>query len=181
MSDGSNDDRLSAGVSRLRGRGRYDDLIEKGLMYIGGVALFGGIIAILIGWFGASHTPNVFEQIPYMISGGLLGLRLIFVGGSFYFSYWLTRMVRENRESREEAVRAYRTMSEMAELLAAVIRDDEAAASNGDGRFVATAGGTMYHRADCSIVAGRSDLRHVSPDESGLQPCRMCNPVPATT
>ena len=74
----------------------------------------------------------------------------------------LRRMVRENRESREEATRAYRTMNEMAELLAAVIRDDEAAAANGDGRFVATAEGTMYHRPDCSIVAGRTDLRRVS-------------------
>ena len=173
MSNGSNDDRLED-PHLANGSG------EKGLMYIGGVALFGGIIAILIGWFGASHTPNVFEQIPYMISGGLLGLGLIFVGGSFYFSYWITRMVRENRESREEAVKAYRTMSEMAELLAAVLRgeDEEGASSNGEGRFVATAEGTMYHRPDCSIVAGRSDLRRVSPEESGLEPCRMCNPVP---
>ena len=181
--NGSGDDRLSKGVSGLRGRGRYDHLIERGLLIVGGVALFGGIAAICIGWFGASHTPLVPEQIPYMISGGLLGLGLVFVGGFFFFSYWLTRMIRENRASREDAQQAYRTMNEMAELLAAVLRDDdeEPAPSNGEVRVVATPGGTMFHRPECPVVAGRTDVRRVSPTEPGLEPCRMCEPVSATT
>ncbi len=29
-----------------------------------------GVVAIVLGWSGASRTPFVFEQIPYMISGG---------------------------------------------------------------------------------------------------------------
>ena len=181
MKDGSDpNDRLTSGVSKLRRRSRFDENIEKVLLYGGGVALFGGISGIVIGWFGASHTPNVFEQIPYLISGGLLGLGLVFAGGFFFFSYWLTRMIRENRESRDEAARTYRTMNEMAELLAAVLREDdeEPASGNGDGRLVATPEGTMYHRPDCSIVAGRTDLRRVSPGEADMEPCRMCNPVP---
>ena len=173
------DDRLSAGVSKLRGRGRYDHLIERALLIIGGVALFGGLAAIIIGWVGASHTPNVFEQIPYMISGGLLGLGLIFIGGSFYFSYWLTRMVQENRESRQEAQKVYRTMNEMVELLAAALREDdeEPGTANGELKVVATPGGTMFHREDCPIVADRTDVQRVSPTDPGLEPCKMCNPV----
>jgi hypothetical protein len=167
-------------VSGLRGRGRYDHLIERGMLYVGGVALFGGLAAIVIGWFGASHTPNVFEQIPYMISGGLLGVGLVVAGGFFFFSYWLTRMARENRESRDDAQRVYRTMNEMAELLAAVIREDdeEPVSNNGESRVVATPGGTMFHRPECPVVAGRTDLRRVSPSEADLEPCRMCAPVP---
>jgi hypothetical protein len=177
------DDRLSAGVKGLRGRGQYDHLIERGLLIGGGVALVGGLAAICIGWFGASHTPNVFEQIPYMISGGLLGLGLVFVGGSFYFSYWLNRMVHENRESREEAQRTYRTLNEMVELLAAALREDdeEPATGNGELRVVAASGGTMFHRPECPVVAGRKDVRRVSPTESDLEPCRMCEPVAVST
>jgi uncharacterized membrane protein (DUF485 family) len=36
-----------------------------------------GIAFILLGWYGAAYTNIVSEQIPYVISGGLLGLGLI--------------------------------------------------------------------------------------------------------
>ena len=175
----TDDDRLSRGVRGLRGRGRYDHLIERGLLIVGGVALFGGLAAICIGWIGAAHTPLLPEQIPYVISGGLLGVGFVLVGGFFFFSYWLTRLIRDNRESRDEAQRAYRTMSEMAELLAAVLREDDEdlPPSNGEVKVVATPDGSMYHRPECPVVAGRKDVRRVSPSEPGLEPCRMCNPV----
>jgi len=176
------EDRLTEGVSKLRLRSRNDQIVERFLMIGGGVALLGGFVAIVIGWFGTSHTALPFEQTPFLISGGLLGLGLIFAGGFFYFGYWLTRMVRETRESREEANKAFRTMNEMVELLAAILREDEtttSAAGNGQA-FVATVGGSMFHRADCVVVAGRRDLRKVSGDEQGMEPCRLCNPAPAS-
>jgi hypothetical protein len=88
-------------------------------------------------------------------------------------------MVRETRESREEAAKAFRTMNEMAELLASVLREEEhvGAVPSADGRFVATQGGTMFHVPTCAVVAGRRDLRKVSAEEPGLEPCRMCNPL----
>ena len=41
-------------------------------------------------------------QIPYVVSGGLLGLGLIFLGGFLYFGYWLALLVRDGRARREE-------------------------------------------------------------------------------
>ena len=40
-----------------------------------------GLALIVLGWYGAAHTPYLFEQVPYLISGGLLGLGLAVVGG----------------------------------------------------------------------------------------------------
>src|SRR5438128_2494785 len=40
-----------------------------------------GIVLVLLGWYGAAYTNILTEQIPYLISGGLLGLGLIIVAG----------------------------------------------------------------------------------------------------
>jgi len=176
------EDRLAQGVGKLRSRSERDELWERVFLFGGGVLLVGGFAAIVIGWFGTSHTALTFEQTPYLISGGLLGLGLIFTGAFSYFAYWLTRMVRETRESRDEATKAFKTMTEMAELLAAILREDEVNSTRlGDGRFVATLSGSMFHEPDCAVVAGRRDLRRVSGREPGMEPCRMCNPVLAPT
>ena len=75
-------------------RGRYDRL----LLIVGGLLLPLGLLLIVLAWLGASHTVLVFEQIPYLISGGLLGLGLVIVGGFVYFAYWQTLLVREGRD-----------------------------------------------------------------------------------
>ncbi|MFN8040627.1 MAG: hypothetical protein U0Q07_15545 [Acidimicrobiales bacterium] len=53
-----------------------------------------GLLVILIGWWGASGTAIVAEQIPYLISGGLLGLGLVIIGGALFVRYSLTRYLR---------------------------------------------------------------------------------------
>ncbi len=52
---------------------------------------------VLLGWWGASNTSYGFEQTPYLISGGILGLALVFIGCFFYFAHWLTALVKEHR------------------------------------------------------------------------------------
>ena len=73
-----------------------------------------GLTAILLGWFGAARSTLVAEQIPYLISGGLLGLALSVVGALLYFSHWVAVSVREDRQ-REQARRR-----DHAELMAAL-------------------------------------------------------------
>ena len=53
---------------------------------LGAVAMAGGGVAILAGWFGVSSTTVVAEQIPYVISGGLGGLFLLGVGATLWLS-----------------------------------------------------------------------------------------------
>jgi hypothetical protein len=140
-----------------------------------------GFLLVILGWIGASHTPLLFEQIPYLISGGLLGLGLVFAGGFVYFAYWQTLIVRESRTAREDLQAA---LSRLEVLLAAGLTDGASTAPttpNGQPGLVATATGSMLHRPDCSIVVGRTNLRAASPDEPGLTACGLCQPLDMTS
>ncbi|CAN5643140.1 hypothetical protein BH20ACT2_BH20ACT2_16750 [soil metagenome] len=158
---------------------------ERQLMVIGGVLAPAGLALVLLGWFGASRTPNLYEQIPYMISGGLLGLALVFLGATCYFAHWLTQMVKENRTHTAAMVAAIKELQEHVGSGAAVPAAGEPATGerppgNGAARpvgLVATAKGSMVHRPDCVIVAGKRQvgLRQVD-DTEGLIPCKLCDP-----
>lgn len=175
--------RLSESVSKLRRSRTGPVQLDRWLLIVGGVALPLGLVLILLGWFGAAHTGRLFEQIPYMISGGLLGLALVVGGGFCYFAYWLTRLVYEGRQQNEALLNALARIE--ARLDAPVDGQPGSPSANGrpaaglgaTGRLVATATGSMIHRPDCAVVADKDGLRDVSPDEPGLQPCRICQPL----
>lgn len=174
-------DRLEAGVRDLRVEGHVS---ARRLMVLGGVLVPLGVLIVLLGWFGASRTSNVYEQIPYLISGGLLGLALVFVGGFLYFAHWLTRLVQEQRTRSAAVVDAVNRLVEVVER-SSVARP----AGNGHQRFspapavepepepalVATGTGSLAHRPTCRVVAGKPDVRVVTVDD-GLAPCRLCDP-----
>jgi len=150
-------------------------------MVVGGGMMVAGVAAIILGWYGAAHTPYSFEQLPYLISGGLLGVALAVVGGLFYFAYWLTRQIQEGRRQADATTAA---LARIAELLAGGSNGSRASATNGGatrGEFVATATGSMIHRPDCAVVTGRSGLRKVSADEPGFEPCKLCDPLETAT
>jgi len=50
------------------------------------LAVIGGIAAVVIGWIGSQGTIFTFEQVPYLISGGLLGTCLVVVGAALWIS-----------------------------------------------------------------------------------------------
>ncbi len=170
-------DRLAGQVRRLRTRG--GGTTERWMLIVGGMLMPLGVLAILLGWVGASRTPLQFEQTPYLISGGILGLALVFAGGFVFFAYWQTVRIRESREQQRQLVEALGRIEARfaaAEVAAAHAAGVEPAAATG---LVATASGTMFHRADCPIVAGRDDLRPADPQTGNLRPCKMCDPLSA--
>jgi hypothetical protein len=118
-----------------------------------------GLLLVFLGWLGASRTPLVQEQLPYLISGGLLGLALVNLGGFFYFAHWQSEVLREVRTQTAEITAALRSGSQP-------VRTDAA--------LVTTAAGTLAHRPDCPVVRDRDDL---SPAGPGLEPCSICEPA----
>ena len=45
-----------------------------------------GLIALLVGWIGVSWTPYLAEQLPYLVSAGMLGLFLLGLGATIWIS-----------------------------------------------------------------------------------------------
>ena len=165
--------RLTRAISNVRTRTKATDAARV-LLFIGSIAAPLGLVLILLGWYGASHTPNLYEQIPYSISGGMLGLGLVFAGGFAYFAYWMTQLVRATRRDTAETRAVLERIEYLlsgghgASSLAAELVPAQA--------YVATAKGTLYHRMDCASVAGKSGLKKINAATTNLSRCRICNP-----
>src|SRR5690349_14032516 len=74
-------------------------LLQVVLFWAGAVLLPLGLVVIVLGWYGAANTPYQYDQLSYLVSGGLLGLGLTFCGGFLYFGAWLARIASDQRES----------------------------------------------------------------------------------
>lgn len=173
------------GVRTLRVGGASVRLEERLLMVLGGILAPLGVVVVLLGWWGASRTPYVFEQVPYLVSGGLLGLALVFLGAFLYFAHWMTQLVKESRAQSAATLVALERLHDALDrrdATAPAVRSQPATNGRHAGVdvLVATSKGTMAHRADCAVVAGKSGLRRVEASE-GLAPCKLCEPYPSLT
>src|SRR4051794_250263 len=101
---------LAAAMAGVRRRGELV-VTERWLVVAGGVMMPLGAILIVFGGDGAAHTSRLFEQVPYLISGGLLGLALIVLGAACYFGYWIARLVATQRETLGAMLRMEELMS----------------------------------------------------------------------
>jgi hypothetical protein len=133
---------------------------DRWLLIGGGVALALGLIAIVLGWYGSAQSTLEFEQTPYLISGGILGLALVITGGLVYFSYWLTVLVRENRVT---AARTAAHQDRLESLLAGFVTAQETA-------LVMTEHGSVAHRVGCPATVGHE----TRPAPDGADRCELC-------
>ncbi|MFL5796929.1 MAG: hypothetical protein ACJ77A_03225 [Actinomycetota bacterium] len=152
---------------------------------LGSILVAGGLAAIVIGYLGVSGTVYVPLQMPYLVSGAVLGLALVIVGTALFVVQVLTRQTRLLRRLLSE-VEAPPQPALPAESTAATEKlhpDGDGAAVNGSSVF-AVRGGRWFHRQGCILLEGKSS-RAMAPREAedlGLAPCRLCDPVvPAGT
>src|ERR671930_2599690 len=83
--------------------------LQIALFTVGALLMPLGIFAIFLGWYGTAQTKYQYDQLPYVVSGGLLGLALVFLGGFIYFGAWLARIGNEQRESSRQLADAVLT------------------------------------------------------------------------
>ena len=135
-----------------------------------------GLLIIGLAWNGAAGIDFVSGQIPYLLSGGALGLGLIGVGAAML-------VVQNGR--RDRAI----IEAQLADLNAAVSRPASAVGSAGlgtngggaarDAEAQVLAGPSSFHRPSCRLAEGK-DLPTISVDAAlaeGLTPCRICKPA----
>lgn len=89
-----------------------EDSAERAWLIAGILLPLLGLVAIFVGWWGASGSAYPAEQLPYVISGGILGMGLIVIGAALfvrysmtrYMRFWLLRMVYEERTQTDRTV-----------------------------------------------------------------------------
>ena len=149
--------------------------------YLGYIFLAAGLIALFVGWYGAAGQSIVAKQIPYVASGGLLGVVLITVGNRVFLI----------NDLRRDSGRLDRLEEMVAELHAVLLTRTDAvpayAATTTAGTTAAVAEakpfravkrGTIYHLPTCTMVDGKDTVSISKGDiaSRGLKPCRICTP-----
>lgn len=136
---------------------------------LGTALIAGGVAAIVLGYLGVAGTLHVGLQLPYLVSGGLLGLALVVLGAGFLLLHALNRQARLLRR--------------LLERIPAAGGNGGVSSGNGeagDDVVVAVPGGRSYHRPACMLVAGKDPerLEQAAAAARGLEPCRLCDPAP---
>lgn len=170
------------GAAPLRNNGYR--VLQVVLFVSGAVLLPLGLVVIVLGWYGAAHTPYQYDQISYLVSGGMLGLGLTFCGGFLYFGAWLARIAADNRDTAKRLSDTLLVLADVVSRSAAVAEAGgrggavAAAPARDAGSVLVVAGsGRTVHRSDCSLIAHRDDLAPAGGDAPDLAPCRLCKPV----
>lgn len=122
-----------AGSGSVSDVGKYDRVLYMAALFM----IPSGLALIILGWYGAANTVFVFEQIPYVVSGGVLGAAFLIGGAVIYVGVWIERVAHQQRRQAEQ-------MSELLALLRGDIQElttatAKAAKANGRGRTARTA------------------------------------------
>lgn len=185
----SRHDALTAAVAGIRVRRGSRVPVERILLGAAAVLFPLGLVFILLGWEGAAHNGHTYAQIDYLISGGIFGLGLSVAGGFMYFGYWLSRQLGEERRQSALTLQALGRIEELLdasmnarvagieEVTTSRTRSKSSNRSNATNGVVlyATPKGNLLHRAECPVVARRTDLRAVPADTDGFGYCTMCD------
>jgi hypothetical protein len=133
-----------------------------------------GAVLVLLGYLGVSRESIVAKQIPYIMSGGLLGIVIAIVGAYFLGTQELRRD--SGRLDRLEAM-----VTELHEAIlgsASATNDDTGDAVDAKALF-AISGAETYHRAGCPMLDAK-DAESITPAATRrrkLRPCPLCEPA----
>lgn len=137
-----------------------------------GLALV-GLAFIAFGWNGAAGQLSILAQLPYILSGGLIGIAFVILGAAML----VVQGAREDRAILEAKL----------DLLAEAFLEGQGRAkadAPGDLSGLVIAGSASYHVPGCRLVDGREETDYLTPAEAqgrALKACRVCQPDLAST
>lgn len=129
------------------------------LLWGGLAAVAGGAVLCVLGWYGISGERFAERQLPYLASCTVPGAALIVAG--------TVLVVGAARAGASAARGAEEALTEA---------QDETPPPSSTEPPVRVPGGTLAHRPDCPLVAGRADAEPAGDAE--LDPCPVCEPWP---
>jgi hypothetical protein len=132
-----------------------------------------GLGAIGFGWNGAASQLTLIGQVPYLLSGGLIGVSLVILGAAML----VVTGARDDRAALEAKLDLLTDA-----LLAGGGGPRLGAPAPQDASGLVIAGTASYHVPGCRLVDGREETTYLTPDEArdgGLKPCRVCQPEAA--
>ncbi|MEV7002172.1 hypothetical protein AB0N62_31435 [Streptomyces sp. NPDC093982] len=145
------------------------------VLWAGWAALAAGAVLCVIGWYGVSGERFAERQLPYLASCTVPGAALIIAG-----SLLLTHGRGALAAARVEELYGLLVAVEPADADESGQAATAPTAVSGD--LLMVPGGTLWHRADCPLVAGKVeavpvDAKLVRGGELG--PCPICEPAEA--
>ncbi|HEX3794100.1 MAG TPA: hypothetical protein VHV57_06340 [Acidimicrobiales bacterium] len=151
------------------------DLRNSWQVVVGSILIPLGLVIILIGWYGSAHARVVQQQIPYLVSGGFIGLGCMVVGGLLYWGHWLYRQYDQAELHHEEQRILLETL--IRSISGGALGTATSTTAGSDLHF-ATPQGSVYHQSGCPVIAHHAtDLRTLGPaDLDTLRPCQICTP-----
>jgi hypothetical protein len=130
-----------------------------------------GLLIIGLGYNGiAGQSLDARAQLPYLLSGGFLGLAVVVFGTGLLI----------NHSAREDRSRMESVLEQLLELQATAAT---ATTVPVDANGLFAAGTASYHQPSCRLVDGREEVTYVTAAEAAsraLKPCRVCLPESAT-
>ena len=136
-----------------------------------------GFLFLGFAWNGAAGQDCVQCQIPYLLSGGGVGLGLIIIGAGLLL-FEAGRRIITRLEERIDALNE--TM-----LLGAVSSNGRAAeapttSTGAPSPTAVVIGVSSFHLQNCRLVEGKDNLTYGTTADAtarGLNPCRVCDPT----
>jgi hypothetical protein len=133
-----------------------------------------GLLIIAVGANGIRSNGTVVQQMPYLLTGGVLGMAFVVFGSA----YLLVQNARQDRAKLEAK------LDQLLEALATLPQGGARADAPRDLSGLVLAGTASYHVPGCRLVDGREQTDFLTPPEAAernLKPCRVCQPEKATT
>ncbi|WP_318207023.1 MULTISPECIES: hypothetical protein [unclassified Streptomyces] len=138
------------------------------LLWSGLVAAAGGAVLCVLGWYGISGERFVERQLPYLASCTVPGAALIVAGAMLVVAAY-ARPVRPP-EPRGGGTPEDGPLPEHGPVA------EENPPPSSDGPPLRVPGGTLAHRPDCPLIAGKPEATEVG--AAALAPCPVCEPWP---